>query len=453
MTVRLTLTLTALLLFSVLPPANGQSLFEKLVMPGDVVQSHAKYEKTCESCHEAFSKKAQRRLCLECHKEIATSISAKTGFHGKSPGIATAECKTCHTDHKGRKADIVQLDTETFNHVLTDFQLLGAHKSALCSDCHAKGEKFRSAPSTCFACHKADDAHKGGLGQDCASCHNENAWRKPKSFDHSKTRFLLKGAHERVQCAVCHVGERYKDLPHACVACHNIQDVHRGRYGPKCETCHTSTKWAVINFDHAKATIFPLNGAHASAKCESCHKGDLYKDKLATACVSCHKANDPHKGQLGTRCESCHNETSWRRKVAFDHDLTSFPLIGLHTTVPCEECHRSEAYRGTSKVCSDCHKDSFHQGKLGSACNSCHNPNGWALWRFDHDRQTQFPLTGAHAGLKCHACHASAAITPIAAPKECIACHKSDDTHRGAFGPRCEKCHTTSSFRQDAPKR
>ena len=208
MTVRLTLALTALLLFSVLPPANGQSLFEKLVMPGDVVQSHAKYEKTCESCHEAFSKKAQRRLCLECHKEIATSISAKTGFHGKSPGIATAECKTCHTDHKGRKADIVQLDTETFNHVLTDFQLLGAHKSVLCSDCHAKGEKFRSAPSTCFACHKADDAHKGALGQDCGSCHNENAWRKPKSFDHSKTRFPLNGAHERVQCAVCHVGER-----------------------------------------------------------------------------------------------------------------------------------------------------------------------------------------------------------------------------------------------------
>ena len=433
--------------------ANGQSLFEKLVMPGNVIEGHAKHEKTCESCHEPFSKKSQRRLCLECHKDIASDIATKSGFHGKRQDVTTAECKTCHTDHKGRKADIIGFDPQTFNHTATDFGLKGAHTSAPCTGCHVAGEKYRKAATNCFACHKSDDAHKGSLGQECASCHSEETWRKTKTFDHSKTKFPLDGAHRDVQCAICHVGERYKDLPHACADCHKIQDVHGGRYGKKCDTCHAATKWKTIKFDHAKDTKFPLKGGHKEVKCDGCHKGDLYRDKLATTCVTCHKANDPHKGQLGTRCESCHNELSWRKKVTFDHYVTKFPLFGLHAAVPCEECHRTQAYRETAKSCHECHKDTHHEGKLGPTCNDCHNPNGWALWQFNHDRQTKFPLTGAHVGLQCHACHTAPAAVKVSAPVTCFGCHSADDAHRGSFGQRCEACHTTSTFRQGAVRR
>jgi hypothetical protein len=437
-----------ILLLATLTVARGQSLFEKLVTPGDVVQPHAKFEKDCGSCHESFSKKSQRRLCLDCHKDISADLATKTGFHGRSREIGTAECKNCHTEHKGRGADIIRFDSETFNHDVTDFKLVGVHARASCSDCHAKAKKYRDAPSGCFACHKGDDAHKGALGENCATCHNEEAWRKPKAFDHSKTKFPLKGAHERVQCSVCHIGERYKGLPQECVSCHTIQDVHGGRYGGKCDNCHTSSKWGQITFDHAKATAFPLKGAHANIKCARCHQGDLYRDKLSTACVACHKATDPHDGQLGSKCQTCHNETSWRQKVTFDHDVTRFPLIGLHASVPCEECHRTESYRGAPKNCAGCHTDAFHKGSLGSACDACHNPNGWTLWRFNHDRDTNYPLTGAHIGLKCSACHKVAAAPKIVALRECVGCHKADDAHRGAFGPLCEKCHSTLSFRQ-----
>ncbi|MGL4396958.1 MAG: cytochrome c3 family protein, partial [Hyphomicrobium sp.] len=421
--------------------AHGQSLFEKLVMPGDVIEGHAKYEKTCESCHEPFSKTSQRRLCLDCHKDVAADIAGAKGFHGKRRDTTTAECKTCHTDHKGRSADIVQFDAETFNHDFSDFMLEGAHKTVACNGCHAKGKKFRDAPSACIGCHKSDDAHKGALGEQCASCHTVEAWRKPKPFDHAKTKFPLSGAHRDVACAVCHVGERYKDLPRTCHACHKIQDVHAGRYGAKCETCHAPSKWKTISFDHAKSTKFPLKGAHADVSCDRCHKGTLYGQKLATTCVSCHKADDPHKGQLGTRCESCHSEGSWRQKVAFDHDVTNFPLIGLHAAVPCEECHRTTAYRDTPKTCSSCHKDTHHENKLGSNCQRCHNPNGWALWRFNHDRDTKFPLTGAHANLQCQLCHSQPAGAKVTAPTTCYGCHSNDDAHRGAFGRNCDTCH------------
>lgn len=441
------LVLCVTALFLRLPEAQAQNIFERLVTPGDVAQSHAKFEKTCESCHEPFSKATQRRLCLECHKDIASDIASARGLHGKRADIVKAECKLCHTDHKGRTADIVAFDRATFSHADTDFALKGAHALAACEGCHSKGEKFRKAPKDCAGCHKKDDIHKGELGPRCETCHSEEDWRKRTAFDHAKTKFPLDGAHRKVACDVCHTGQRYKGLPAGCVDCHGVQDPHKGRYGSKCKSCHGVETWKKISFDHGKETKFPLRAAHAKAKCDDCHRGDLFADKLATACITCHKKNDVHNGQLGPRCETCHNETAWRQKVTFDHDLTRFPLIGLHAAVACEECHRSERYREAPKDCAQCHKDEAHQGRLGAQCQRCHNPNGWKRWRFDHARETDFPLTGAHTGVKCEACHTARAETKVTAPKTCFACHSKDDAHRGGFGRSCEKCHGTSSFR------
>jgi hypothetical protein len=202
-----------------------------------------------------------------------------------------------------------------------------------------------------------------------------------------------------------------------------------------------------VRFDHARATKFPLKGKHTTARCEACHTGDLYKDKLGTTCVSCHKKDDAHTGKLGTACQQCHNETGWRQKVAFDHDLSRFPLLGQHAVVPCEECHKSTSYKDASTACSSCHRDTHHEGRLGTACASCHTPNGWALWRFDHSTQTHFPLTGAHSGLTCASCHREKSVAKISLPGTCYACHANDDAHQGNFGRGCEKCHNTRSFR------
>ena len=208
--------------------------------------------------------------------------------------------------------------------------------------------------------------HKGQLGEKCEGCHSELAWREVRPYDHSKTKFPLTGAHAKVACNACHAGERYKGVSRLCADCHQLQDVHAGRYGAKCSTCHQPTKWDAIRFDHDRQTKFPLRGGHATVKCDACHKGDLYRDKLSTTCVSCHKKNDPHRGQLGPNCEKCHNERGWRQKVAFDHDLTRFPLIGHHGLVPCEECHRTPSFKDTSTRCADCHKDTHHEGRLGT---------------------------------------------------------------------------------------
>lgn len=432
---------------------RAQNVFERMVMPGPLIEGHGKLEKDCNNCHVPFSRPGQTRLCLDCHTNVAADREQQRGFHGRRPDASKSECNTCHTDHKGRSTDIVQLDRQTFNHAFTDFELKGAHKAARCEGCHLPAVKFRNAPGQCFDCHKTSDPHKGRLGEKCDGCHSEEAWRRVKPFDHSKTRFALVGAHAKVACATCHVGEHYKNLPRACSSCHAIQDAHRGRFGAKCETCHSSQAWKTVHFDHAKSTKFPLLGGHAKVKCDTCHKGELYRDKLATACVGCHKKDDPHKGQLGTSCARCHNESGWRQKVAFDHDLTRFPLVGLHAALPCEECHRTPAFKDVPRNCAICHKDQHHAGRLGTNCAQCHNPNGWARWRFDHDRQTRFALTGAHKGLQCHACHREKVVAKIALNSSCHGCHTADDIHQGSFGRGCEKCHTTATFKQGSGRR
>lgn len=501
---------TGLALFAT--SASGTQL-EKLLMPGDLTRAHMDLEAECDKCHDNADRSRQKQLCLDCHKEVAGDIAAKSGFHGRA--VAGAQCNACHSEHKGRKADILGFTPEAFDHVRSDFVLDGAHASTTCSACHEPGKKFRKAPGRCIDCHRKDDVHTGKLGTDCAQCH-ETARFAPAKFDHSKTKFPLNNAHAKVACFACHRDATFKGAPGRCVDCHASDDVHRGSRGPECGSCHstvrwketrfdhekasdyallgkhaklacdtchrggdlkaplprecngchaaidphsgrfgatcadchTQDEWAVASFDHEKRGKFALRGAHAKLACHTCHTGVLKQQKVAKDCAGCHGVDDVHKSSMGRDCQLCHNETGWRDKVKFDHDLTKFPLVGLHVGVPCEECHASKAYRDAPDQCFSCHKGKdVHKGKLTAECASCHNPNGWDFWQFDHGKATKFALTGAHERLGCRDCHQESAHD-FSLASECVACHRADDIHDGRFGGDCGACHATESFRQ-----
>jgi hypothetical protein len=144
--IRRLVMLGAALLVQALPTTSLAASVETLVMPGKVIQGHAKYEAECSNFHARFSKSTQTPLYLECHKKVATDIAAVTGFHGRVHDIKEVECKSCHTDHKGRDADIVQLDRERFQHDATDFPLRSAHAKATCGSCHLPDKAYRDTP-------------------------------------------------------------------------------------------------------------------------------------------------------------------------------------------------------------------------------------------------------------------------------------------------------------------
>lgn len=440
--------LIALCLF--LSAACGAQGFESLVMPGKLTEGHAKLEKECKQCHTPFQKAEQSKLCSTCHKPIAADVVAKRGFHGISPTVQGKECKSCHTDHKGRDAKIAAFEEKSFNHTHTDFALRNAHEAIECKSCHREKVRFRDAPSTCLECHRKDDKHKGSFGEKCESCHIDKTWKEIR-FDHDKTRFSLAGKHRDAKCDTCHANERYKDTPRTCVACHRKDDVHKSRFGEKCETCHRAEDWK-SQFNHAKQTRYTLLGKHATAKCDSCHRSALYTEKLSMRCVSCHKNDDTHKGTLGEKCESCHKESGWTN-TNFDHNRdTKFSLFNKHRKAVCGDCHKNGLKEKLPTACIDCHRkddNASHKGKFGKSCNTCHGDAGWKPAMFDHAKSTRYPLRHAHAKATCTACHTGTLYVKDGGKSlltDCYSCHRKDDAHKGQLGPKCETCHTESKW-------
>jgi len=423
-------------------PVLAQGL-ERVLIPGPVIEGHAKYEDECRNCHVPFNRAAQNGLCLGCHKETAVDVNWETGYHGR---LKPQPCRACHTDHKGRDAKIATFDDTAFDHGKTDFALRGAHVSpkTACRSCHAPGKKYREAPRRCADCHAKKDVHKGRLGIACADCHTEDEWKKTK-VDHDKTRFPLRGGHAPLKCESCHKDDRFKETPTACIGCHRKEDKHKARFGEKCEACHGDRDWKTFRFDHDVDTHYPLRGRHRGITCESCHAGHLYRDKLQTACIACHRKDDKHQGTLGVSCGDCHTERNWK-ETRFDHDKTRFPLRGKHDVVKCDSCHKSAVFRDAQSECVACHrKDDSHKGALGEACGRCHTERDWKESTFDHGK-TRFPLLDSHARVNCESCHRDANYKR--APTDCYGCHTKDDTHEGQQGRACESCHDAGTWKK-----
>ena len=440
----------ALFLFAALMSQMAYGIgLENLFSPGDVIKGHAKLQDDCKNCHVRGRKMSRNQLCMDCHKKVAADVKQHKGFHGRNKKVTSAQCRTCHTEHKGRDAQIVWLDKDRFNHDLTDYRLLGKHRQVLCKSCHVQSKKFRQAPGKCIDCHKKDDIHKGKLGKQCSNCHNPKAWSS-EQFDHDKTKFKLRFAHKKVACDLCHVENRYKHTPKKCVSCHAIKDVHKNRFGNDCKRCHTQKKWSETWFRHDRDTRFRLKGKHKTVTCNACHsasKQAVGKTRRPRQCNDCHRLDDVHKGDNGKQCDKCHAETSWR-KNSFDHNKdTKFKLHGAHIKASCESCHQKDI-RGkkTSPACYSCHEhQDAHKGQEGKDCGKCHNDSTWWLEdvRYDHDL-TDFPLLGQHAVVGCEACHLSSAFKDV--KKQCIDCHREDDIHKQTLGENCQQCHNPNDW-------
>jgi Cytochrome c7 and related cytochrome c len=425
--------------------ADGLDLKSMILMPGPLTLAHADEEKNCESCHSSFDKSAQNSLCLECHEPIATDQQQQSGFHGLATRARNSSCKSCHTDHQGRDYNIVPLDQDIFDHQDTNFPLSGKHSSTACSNCHQKDTPFRETPGECYSCHQNQDQHRTTLGQACGDCHTPRGWNKPEDFDHTSTDFPLEGHHQELQCSSCHAGEQYSFDDINCIGCHQLRDVHLGRYGQDCRRCHSQENWTNQTFDHAAQTEFPLTGAHRDSSCRACHFGELKETKPATECASCHRSSDIHAGRHGDECETCHNTSRWD-EARFDHGAeTNWPLTGRHKELACLQCHRGSLDDSLETGCISCHRaDDPHKSEHLKDCSACHQSTLWSKTaEFDHEL-TQFPLEGMHATATCPSCHSSHEFKR--AEQACVDCHHLQDAHKSALGQHCSNCHTPNGW-------
>ncbi len=450
-----------IVVLGICPQATHAQSLESAIMPGDVTRAHIKEEADCKNCHVRMERSAQPRLCLDCHKKVAADVRAKSGYHGR---LEERECRTCHTEHKGRDAHIIRLDEKNFDHAKTDFSLRGKHKDAKCASCHKPNVKHRDAPTNCADCHHKDDKHKDTLGSKCASCHSESSW-KQTSFDHAKTKFPLLLRHEKVKCVSCHTdSEHLANTSRECVSCHRKDDKHKATLSAKCEQCHNEGSWKEARFDHAK-TRFPLLLSHAKTKCAECHADVQHFGNTPLKCSSCHRKDDVHKTALGDKCETCHSERTWKEAVRFDHDRDShFPLLDAHRKAKCDACHKDAGtLRDKTNTrpfsdkppssCYGCHerddREKGHKGRYGEKCQTCHVEKTFKGVTFDHARDARYPLRAKHSQAKCDACH-KGNLYRDKLETRCSTCHERDDKHKGQLGNDCARCHGETKWNESS---
>lgn len=456
------------------------------ISPGDLADVHAHLEgiSNCTKCHTLGSKVTNDK-CLECHTELKSRIEAKKGYHS-SLKTRGRECVSCHSDHHGRKFEIVRFKKEEFNHQLAGYELTGAHAGKTCQDCHKPGnianlsirnKKFTylGLSTECLGCHV--DYHQKTISASCTDCHGVDSFKPAVKFDHSNTKFPLTGKHQTVVCTDCHakttrngvVFQEFAGKKHQnCTSCHT--DAHQNKFGQNCTQCHTTESFHSVkglsNFDHSK-TNFKLENKHSRLACASCHKNNLTDPLRHSSCTDCHK--DYHEGQfmndgLVSDCGGCHTTKGFPGSLFTieRHNEGPFKLDGAHLATPCFVCHKKSEkwdFRGTGNRCVDCHKN-VHETYLSDRyypdndCRCCHQETQWSVIAFDHSI-TKFPLAGAHSQQTCRTCHfrknekgmEDQIFSDLSS--HCTTCHK--DIHYGQFEnsgkTNCLRCHEPNKWK------
>ena len=448
----------------------------------------------CAKCHAAANVKGAMAGTVKVKRDVVWAgldSNCRACHEDIHRGALGGDCTKCHSEKGWRPA-------ANFDHAQTAFALTGLHAGVACAKCHeaaslkpARDAKGRVIPlykplphGECSACHA--DPHRASFGARCADCHVTAGFKviAKGRFDHSRTRYPLRGRHAAVACDACHHEKKAwgrKPPFGTCDGCH--RDPHAGQTmtagkATDCAACHTVDGFKPSTFTaerHAK-TPFPLQGGHARAACKDCHgrapagtpaqaaaavgSAGVWMRPVHGRCVDCHR--DPHEGRFaagGERarsgdCLACHTTDSFRPSK-FDvaaHDAARFRLEGAHRATPCVACHRelesaakmtaraaaataTLALRNDARACRDCHATphgiQFDSRKDGGACEACHGDDRFVpASGFDHARVKSFPLDGRHRNVPCAKCH------PVATTSE-----GGKMTLYRPLSARCESCH------------
>ncbi|MBI5303969.1 MAG: hypothetical protein HY868_17675 [Chloroflexi bacterium] len=272
-------------------PLSAQNLQNRPPLAG--FASHADFEPRCDLCHAPF-RGADATRCVECHTTVRDQLSAASGLHGTLRD--SQNCTACHSDHKGRDANLTNASIADFSHNQFGFTLARHQRdysgaAMNCRACHpfstqANRPDAQAVSASCVDCHQLAAAtfiasHRREVGDACLACHD--GADRMKGFNHA-TVFALTGKHTQVACGKCHVNNRFRDTPRDCARCHPDPQVHRGQFGNDCAACHTTAAWRPARLIKHTFPLIHGNKGKESA-CAVCHP----KNYATYTCYGCHE--------------------------------------------------------------------------------------------------------------------------------------------------------------------
>jgi hypothetical protein len=413
----------------------------------------------CAACHQGQLFSEAPTDCYSCH---VTDYRATTDPNHIAARIGTA-CQDCHS--------VDMWEGAPFEHV-AEFPLVTAHAESRCIDCHESGyAAVHDSVET-----GAENLLSVGAVRTCAACHTS-----PHAPDFEVRVADLLGVSGREEtCQSCH------DPDHRTFSSQATRIADAG------DDAFASPSPQMLGGLHA-ATGFLLESPHDGLVCAQCHSGygsigDLtnppahpewsmrFPGRHADACQACH--DNPHGLQFADsstagKCLACHDQHQFTpsRFDAEMHESCDFPLTDSHRAVACASCHQvtggTPQFVPTPTACAACHTD-VHEGRFDrpglptqvngeTGCVRCHTGSNFhdVTWaQPEHQRWTDYELTGAHAAAACRDCHTRSGAKGIVdnfvrLDTACAVCHT--DPHLGQFkkdnANDCQQCHqSTTSF-------
>jgi len=266
-------------------------------------------------------------------------------------------------------------------------------------------------------------------------------------------------------CFRCHDGQHLnaqgEAIPANCTLCHSVPVVVQAGQEPDLGLAGAPAAGVTKPDSHLKATFLADHRVLADESCVKCHGPIQYGMDNSSFCANglCHGQEWPN---LDLR-------------AGFTHPI---PLVGQHTTVSCNACHRG-VRKPSVEDCASCHQ-APSTPHFGTECSRCHTPDGWtqsaSAWvtgapaiphpvQADTDCLTchgptgQRPVPASHDGIpsvSCAYCHKGQAAAPVSGPpiphpvqgpETCQTCHgqgslkPASAIHTGIPADSCLTCH------------
>ena len=243
-----------------------RTLWQQVVMPGALSQSHASLSNNCVACHTPL-KGVEPALCIACHADNTALLQRQpTAFHAN-----VQVCSGCHVEHQGT----LRMPT-TMDHSLL-----------------AKaGHVLLSTPGAATPLNSAEIEGVTRL-MDRMPRQELQAARPQAPYAEVEKNIAreLPVNHPRLGA-----GESMLD----CASCHATKDRHQGLFGTDCVQCHATTQWTLAEFVHPSTR---------STECAQCHQPPPSHNMMHFSMMSARIAGQPNAKV--NQCFLCHQTTSW----------------------------------------------------------------------------------------------------------------------------------------------
>jgi len=366
--------------------------WDNVWLSGSISGPHLFFGANCEACHQQPFKQVRDEACLNCHRDIPEH--AEQPLYHQAAGGAYAACESCHKEHNGRKAIVLNdqrfcaschadlkakvpqatlLDTGDFGTahpefrptVVTDFAKPVFQRISLADSANLKEHSGLRFPHDKHLVTK-DGGLRAPTGRrvlDCGDCH------KPEPGG-----IGLAPINMEAHCSECHQlsfdpSNPKRALPHGQSA--EAQDMVRDFYA------RLALEGGFMNDPTAPAVVRRRPGTPITEQDR--------KDALAWAQERASQTIDLAFGQA--MCGYCHTvegsqQSGWRvvpvqivdrwmPKGVFDH--------AAHATTQCVDCHAAKTSSDATDVllpklasCQTCHGGEQATDKVPSTCVMCH---------------------------------------------------------------------------------